>query len=90
MQGVQPLYVLYQFHSVAKYWGKNAIGVILSGMGRDGANGLKAIRDAGGKTIAQDEKSCIIYGMPRAAADLDAVDRNIPLKSIAENIRSYI
>lgn len=74
------------FNSVAKIAGKNAVGIILTGMGRDGAAGMKAMHDAGAHTIAQDEKSCIVFGMPKEAIAAGGVDRIIPLKSIPEAI----
>jgi two-component system response regulator WspF len=60
------------FESVARHWGGDATGILLTGMGRDGAAGLLALRDAGKHTIAQDEASCAVYGMPRAAVELSA------------------
>ncbi len=65
--------------SAAKVMRGRVIGVILTGMGNDGAMGIKAIHDAGGKTIAQDEESCIVYGMPKVAVSLGGVDRIVPL-----------
>ncbi|MEZ5996975.1 MAG: chemotaxis response regulator protein-glutamate methylesterase [Hyphomonadaceae bacterium] len=70
------------FHSVAEAYGRRAAGVILTGMGRDGAQGLKAMRDAGAGTIGQDEGSCVVYGMPKAAFELGAVERQLPLTAI--------
>ena len=67
------------FKSVAKAAGRNAIGVILTGMGRDGAQGLLEMRQAGAFTIAQDEASCVVFGMPKAAIDIDAVDEVVSL-----------
>jgi two-component system chemotaxis response regulator CheB len=74
------------FHSMAHTVGAKAVGVILTGMGRDGAQGLKAIRDEGGRTLGQDERSCVVYGMPKAAADLGAVERQITLERMAEAV----
>jgi len=71
------------FESAATCAGKNAIGVILTGMGRDGARGLLAMRRAGAFTIAQDEASCVVYGMPREAVALDAACEQWPLRDIA-------
>jgi two-component system chemotaxis response regulator CheB len=62
--------------------------VILTGMGRDGAEGLLAMRRAGAATIGQDAASCIVYGMPKAAFELGAVERQVPLRRIAEAILS--
>ncbi len=78
------------FSSVAKVYGSKAIGVILSGMGNDGQEGLKAIKNAGGKTIAQDEKSSVVFGMPKAAIDAGAVDKILPLDSIPREIIKLI
>ena len=74
------------FHSVAESAGKSAMGVILTGMGRDGAEGLLALRRAGGATLGQDETSCVVYGMPRAACELGAVERELPLSKIPQAI----
>lgn len=71
------------FRSVAKYAGRNALGVILTGMGDDGARGLKEMREAGARTIAQDEETCIVYGMPKEAVKLGAVERSLPIQHIA-------
>ncbi|CAG0982700.1 Protein-glutamate methylesterase/protein-glutamine glutaminase [Burkholderiales bacterium] len=71
------------FRSVAKCAGRNALGVIMTGMGDDGARGLKEMHDAGARTIAQDEDSSVVYGMPREAVKLGAVDRSLPLEQIA-------
>ena len=72
--------------SAAKMHGKNVIGVLLTGMGADGARGMKDIKDNGGKTIAQDKNSCVVFGMPKEAIALDAVDRIVPLSKIASEI----
>jgi two-component system chemotaxis response regulator CheB len=74
------------FHSVAHTAGSMAVGVILTGMGRDGAQGLKAILDQGGRTLGQDEQSCVVYGMPKAAADIGAVERQVSLERMADAV----
>jgi two-component system chemotaxis response regulator CheB len=74
------------FFSVARNVGGGAIGVLLTGMGRDGAEGLKAMRDAGARTIAQDKDSSTVYGMPRAAIEIGAADRGTPLTLISAAI----
>lgn len=74
------------FFSMAQSLGSKAVGVILTGMGRDGAQGLKAIRDEGGHTLGQDEHSCVVYGMPKAAADIGAVERQTSLERMADAI----
>jgi len=70
------------FESVAKYIGVNAVGVILTGMGKDGAAGLLKMREIGSPTIGQDEKSCVVYGMPKVAAEIGGVEKVLPLKDI--------
>ena len=74
------------FKSVARYAGRNAVGVIMTGMGSDGAVGLKAMRDAGARTIAQDEATSVVFGMPKEAIGLGAADRVLPLGHIAAGI----
>jgi two-component system, chemotaxis family, protein-glutamate methylesterase/glutaminase len=74
------------FQSVAHHVGRHAIGVILTGMEYDGARGLLAMRQAGARTLGQDEESSVIYGMPKAAFDLGAVERQLPLDRIAGGI----
>lgn len=74
------------FRSVAKNAGVNATGFILTGMGDDGARGLKAMRDAGAFTLAQDEASCVVFGMPKEAIALDAACKVIPLNQVAGEI----
>jgi two-component system chemotaxis response regulator CheB len=75
------------FRSVAKAAGPNALGVIMTGMGDDGARGLLEMRRAGAATVAQDEATCVVYGMPKEAVQLGAAERQAPLGSIAEVIR---
>jgi len=74
------------FRSVAHTAGKNAIGIIMTGMGVDGAAGLAEMRQAGAHTIAQDEASCVVFGMPKAAIEMGAVERVLPLKEIPDAI----
>ncbi|MEZ6002573.1 MAG: chemotaxis response regulator protein-glutamate methylesterase [Planctomycetota bacterium] len=77
------------FDSVAKAAGANAIGVILTGMGDDGAKGLLAMRKAGARTIAQDEATCTIYGMPARAVEAGAVEQSLPLQDIPRKIFEF-
>lgn len=76
----------FLFQSVAKEYGEGAIGVIMTGMGTDGLQGLNAIHAAGGRIIAQDCATCVVYGMPRAAVEAGIVDAVLPLNSIAEHL----
>lgn len=76
------------FHSVAEATGARAVGVLLTGMGRDGARGLLEMRNAGATTIAQDEASSVVFGMPKAAIDLDAVDVVAALDAIPDALLS--
>lgn len=76
------------FASAAKAAGRKALGVILTGMGRDGAQGLLAMRRAGARTIGQDEASCVVYGMPKAAFELQAVEKQLGLDAIGPEIVS--
>jgi two-component system response regulator WspF len=76
------------FESVIRYWKGQAVGVLLTGMGRDGARGLRALRDTGAVTIAQERASCAVYGMPKAAAELDAAVDILPLDKIAARLTS--
>jgi len=78
------------FTSVAQYAGKNSVGVILTGMGSDGAGGLRHMLEAGAATIAQDEKTSIVYGMPRAAVEMGAAQHVLPLSFITEKIISLV
>lgn len=72
--------------SAAEIFGSRTIGVLLTGVGDDGRNGMKAIRELGGKTLAQDETSSIVFEMPKSAIDIDVVDEIIPLWNIAERV----
>jgi two-component system chemotaxis response regulator CheB len=74
------------FRSCAKYAGRNATGVIMTGMGDDGARGLLEMHQAGAHTFAQDEESCVVFGMPKEAIKLGAADRVVPLSAIPELI----
>jgi len=77
------------FRSTAYYAGKNAVGVIMTGMGDDGAKGMKEMKEAGAYTIAQDEESCIVFGMPKEAIKLNAVDRVLPLNRLAGAVSEF-
>jgi two-component system chemotaxis response regulator CheB len=77
------------FRSAARYAGKNAVGVILTGMGDDGANGMLEMKQAGAVTIAQDEATCVVFGMPNEAIKRSAVDKILPLQSVAGAILAY-
>lgn len=74
------------FNSVATYVGANAIGVILTGMGGDGAEGMKKMREAGAVNIAQDEETSVVFGMPKVAIEMGGVDYIMPLEDIAAKI----
>jgi len=74
------------FRSAAKCAGPNALGIIMTGMGDDGARGLKEMRDAGARTVAQDEASCVVFGMPKEAIRLDAAERIAALDELARII----
>jgi two-component system chemotaxis response regulator CheB len=74
------------FRSAAKCAGPNALGIIMTGMGDDGARGLKEMREAGARTVAQDEASCVVFGMPKEAIRLDAAERVAPLSELARII----
>ncbi|MDT8407577.1 MAG: chemotaxis response regulator protein-glutamate methylesterase [Methylococcales bacterium] len=74
------------FRSAAQTAGSNALGIIMTGMGDDGARGLKELHDTGALTIAQDEESCVVYGMPKEAVKLGAVDAELPLSKLPELI----
>lgn len=91
----QPLETFYRpsvdvfFESMARHWKGEAAGVLLTGMGRDGAVGLKRLRRAGFHTIAQDEESCAVYGMPKAAAQLQAAVEILPLEKISLTLERW-
>jgi two-component system chemotaxis response regulator CheB len=74
------------FNSTAQYAGANAVGVIMTGMGADGAAGMKTMKEAGAKTIAQDEASCVVFGMPKEAIKTGAVDKVVSLRNIPQAI----
>ena len=77
------------FRSAAKYAGKNAIGIIMTGMGDDGAKSMKEMHDSGAFNIAQDEATCIVYGMPAEAVKAGEVDKIVPLQDIAQTMLNY-
>jgi two-component system chemotaxis response regulator CheB len=77
------------FRSVAEHVGKNALGIIMTGMGDDGARGLQAMHEAGAVTVAQDEKTCVVFGMPKEAIGLNCVDKVLPLESIAREVTGF-
>ncbi len=74
------------FRSGARYAGRNAVGVLMTGMGNDGARGLLELKEAGAATIAQDEATCVVFGMPHEAIKLGAADRVLPLEAIASGV----
>lgn len=74
------------FYSAAEVAGRNAVGVLLTGMGKDGAQGMLAMKQAGAVTFAQDEASCVVFGMPREALHIGAADEAVPLSEISERI----
>jgi two-component system chemotaxis response regulator CheB len=78
------------FRSAANVAGANAIGIILTGMGKDGAQGLLEMHNAGSYTLAQDEESCVVFGMPREAIALGAASEVLPLQHIARRTLEYL
>ena len=74
------------FRSTAQYAGRNAVGIIMTGMGADGAKGLLEMKEAGAKTYAQDEKTCVVFGMPKEAIKLGAVHSILPLNQLPSQI----
>lgn len=89
LHGVRPA-ADFLFHSTAKVAGKNSVGVVLTGMGKDGAAGLLAMRQGGAYTIAQDENSCVVFGMPKEAIALGGVCKILPLDKIAGEIMRVV
>jgi two-component system chemotaxis response regulator CheB len=77
------------FRSVAQVAGRNALGVIMTGMGDDGARGMKEMHDAGAQTVAEDESTCVVFGMPKVAIDMGGVDKIVPLDRIPQEIIAY-
>ncbi|MBT9541084.1 chemotaxis response regulator protein-glutamate methylesterase [Thiobacillus sp.] len=77
------------FRSTARCAGGNALGIIMTGMGDDGARGMKEMRDTGAPTLAQDEASCVVYGMPKEAVKLGGVERSLPLAALPLEIARY-
>jgi two-component system chemotaxis response regulator CheB len=77
------------FRSAARYAGRNAVGVILTGMGDDGAHGMLEMKHAGAMTIAQDEITCVVFGMPKEAIKLGGVDKVLPLTTIAGALLNF-
>jgi two-component system chemotaxis response regulator CheB len=72
--------------SVAHAYGAQSMGVVLTGMGSDGVEGLRAIHTAGGVTLAESEETCVIYGMPKAALEAGVAQRSVPLTRMADEI----
>jgi len=89
LNGVRPA-ADFLMKSVAKYAGANAIGVVLTGMGRDGADGLVAMKNSGAYNIAQNEETCVVFGMPRVAIELKAIQKVCALEDIAKEIMKQI
>ena len=77
------------FRSVAECAGRDALAIILTGMGDDGARGMKLLHDRGARTIAQNEETCVVFGMPKEAIQLGAVDEVIPITQVAAAILNY-
>ncbi|MCW4015389.1 MAG: chemotaxis response regulator protein-glutamate methylesterase [Candidatus Bathyarchaeota archaeon] len=86
--GVKPA-VDPMMKTIANVYQSQTIGVILTGMGRDGASGMKAIKEKGGKTIAQNEQTCTVYGMPKAAAETINIDKILPLSKIPQQLMKW-
>ena len=88
-QGIFPS-IDYAMESAAKAYGEGVLGVLLTGLGNDGARGMKAIKDTGGSTIAEDQSTCVVFGMPKAAIEMGCVDEVVPLPRIAQTILGMI
>lgn len=89
LHGVRPA-ADYMMKSVAKQAGRNAIGIVLTGMGKDGAEGLLAMKQAGAMTYAQSEKTCVVYGMPGAAIQMGAINQTLDLEEIGPQVLSHL
>jgi two-component system chemotaxis response regulator CheB len=77
------------FQSVAECAGKDALGMLLTGMGNDGARGMKLMHDRGARTVAQNEETCVVFGMPMEAIRLGAVDHILPLLGMSDAILDF-
>jgi two-component system chemotaxis response regulator CheB len=88
-QGLRPAANVL-FHSAAEVYGATALGIILTGMGSDGAMGLQAMHEAGAYTIAQDKESCVVFGMPAVAIELGAVEQILPASQIAAAVKILV
>ena len=89
VNGLRPS-ATYLFQSVARAYGTSALAVILTGMGKDGVEGLRALRAQGGQVIAQDESSSVVYGMPGEAVAAGVVDAVVPVEEIAARLRELV
>lgn len=89
LHGVRPA-ADYLFISAAEAFGARCVGVVMTGMGRDGAEGARTIKSVGGSVLAEDESTCVIYGMPRAAKVAGAVDREVPIHLMAEAVAATV
>jgi two-component system chemotaxis response regulator CheB len=78
------------FKSVAQYAGANAVGIILTGMGADGAEGILEMKNNGAYTIAQDEASSVVFGMPKEAIKLGGIDKVVPLERVAQEMLQHL
>lgn len=87
--GISPS-VDFAMESAAELYGEKTLGVLLTGMGHDGAKGMKAVKEAGGSTIAEDEATCVVFGMPKAAIELGCIDEILPLHEIAGAIMRFL